>query len=174
MADDVVEFEAKYSDELIRDAAMTYVRFAYRTFLGWKFFAAGIICVIGFAASVYFGADGVLIFAIAVILGPALVYFPIMFFVYPGKIAQALKAKFQPTAKITIGSSGFSVASNNRQSGLPWTDLRAVLEFAEYFIFVANPYAFVVIPRSNMPTAAEDIIHRASARVAAVKKNGAT
>jgi hypothetical protein len=63
---------------------------------------------------------------------------------------------------VTINASGFGVAANGRAFELPWSDVKTVLEFPEYFLLVISRLAFAVIPKEDLPVASQEMIREAA------------
>ena len=137
-----------------------YVRYAYRTYLGWKMLLAGLVCILGVATALVMSRDRLVPAVMGLVIIPVLAYFPIMYLVYPARIVRGMR-RLQPCARISIGESGIGLATADNRHILPWRRFDAILEFDDYFLLVAGLSAAAVIPRKDLPPKAEDFVRDA-------------
>lgn len=73
-----------------------------------------------------------------------------------------LKQRLQLRTRVTVTSSGFGLSARGRSVELPWSDLKAILEFPEYFLLVMSRISFTVIPKADLSIASQHLIRTAS------------
>ena len=156
--------EVPYTDAVIEQATRSFISDTVKSPYGLAVIAASVANIIGFFVLVQLGLrDSSAVFFVGVVamLGPF--YLALLYLYYPGKISAQLKKRLQPSARIAISATGFEVAANDRMVKLPWTDIKRILEFPEYFIliFSTTRRAFTVIPKQGLPAASQQLIRDA-------------
>jgi len=73
-----------------------------------------------------------------------------------------MKKGLKPTARLSVSSSSFTMSAKGRSFTKRWSDLKAILEFSDYFLFVVAPLAFTFIPKKDIPQEAQQLIREAS------------
>lgn len=162
MSDHTFEFEAAYDDRIIDDAAKTFVRRLFKRYLG-LLIAACLLNIVGFIFLLMLPGNGGLMTiatGLLAVLGPA--YFVLMYVRFPGKLAAAIKRDLKPTAHVSVSSSGLSISAKGRSFTKRWTDLKAILEFPDYFLLVVGLLAFTFIPKKDIPPPVQQLIREAS------------
>ncbi|SRR6266849_3715899 len=165
MPDRAYEFEAAYDDANIDAAAKTYVEVLYKKYRG----ILGVAClinIIGFLLVLILpGSNTLMTIGIGCLaaIGPA--YFPWAYFRFPSKFAANMKRGLKPTARLSVTSSSFSILAKGRSFTKQWADLKAILEFPDFFLIVVAPLAFTFIPKKDAPDEAQQLIREASRRL---------
>jgi YcxB-like protein len=153
-----IEFEAPFSDTLIEVAAKSLVRQSLERFFGWKFLIAGTINIIAFVLILALWPSTLAIWVIGFIAIAPPVYFLLALAIRPRKVGAILRERLQPSAHISLGSDSFTVAANGRSATMLWGDVKKVIEFKDYFLFMLQPIGGAVVPRSNMPAEGDGLI----------------
>jgi len=162
MADRTFGFEAAYDDAIIDNAAKTFVRRLFRKYL-WLLVVACILNIVGFVFVLILpGTSKVMTAAIGMLAALGPVYFPWAYLRLPKTFAAAMKQGLKPNAHLSVSSSSFTISAKGRSFSKPWTDLRAILEFPDYFLLVVAPLAFTFIPKKDTPPEAQQLIREAS------------
>ena len=162
MSDTYVNMEIVYTDAVLEQAATSFFHHFFVTAFGR---ALQIACVLNIAALgliFYLGVrDRFMLFAVGLIAALGPVYLAVIYYVYPKKFATALKRVLQPTAHVTIDPTGFGIAAKGRRIELPWSDVKFVLEFPDYFVLGISQLAFAVIPKGSLPVASLQLVRNA-------------
>jgi hypothetical protein len=163
MTERAIDFNAEYSVSLIDRATRAFVHRLFRKYL-WLLVFACIMNIVGFVAVLVLpGANTWMIVGIGAIaiLGP--VFFAWQYLRLPGELSARMKEVLVPNAEVSITPSTFTLAAKGRSFTSRWTDLKAITEYQDYFLFVVGLLAFTFIPKNNMPTDAQQLIRAAAA-----------
>lgn len=164
MNESSVDFDAEYSSTLIDDAARAFVDRLFRKYL-WLLVAACVINIVGFVAVLVLpGSATWMIVAIGALAALGPLYFPWQYYRLPGELSARMKEVLVPNARVSVVPSGFTLAAKGRSATCKWTDLKAIVERPEYFLFVVGLLAFTFIPKRDMPLDAQQLIRDAAAR----------
>jgi hypothetical protein len=156
-----VDFDAEYSNILIDDAARAFVDRLFRKYL-WLLVAVCVINIVGFVAVLVLSGSANWMIGALSLLGP--LYFPWRYYRLPGELSTRLKEVLVPNARVSVAPSGFTLAAKGRSATLQWADLKAIVEYPEYFLFVFGLLAFTFIPKRDMPLDAQQLIRDVAAR----------
>jgi hypothetical protein len=163
MPDRTFDFDAEYSDVLIDNAARSFVHRLSRKYL-WLLVAACIMNIVGFVAVLVLpGSSGWMTIAVGLLAALGPVYFPWRYYRLPGQLGAPMKQVLVPTARVSVTPSTFTLSAKGRSYTSRWTDLKAIEEYPDYFLFVVGLLAFTFFPRKDMPLEAQQLIREAAA-----------
>ena len=164
MTEGAVNFSAEYSVTLIDDAAKAFVHQLFRRYL-WLLVFACVMNIVGFVAVLVLpGASTWMIIVIGALAALGPLYFPWRYYRLPRELSAPMKEVLVPNAQVSIAPSTFTLAAKGRSFTSHWTDLKAITEYGDYFIFVVGLLAFTFIPKRNMPPDAQQLIRDAAAK----------
>jgi YcxB-like protein len=153
-----IEFEAPFSDTLIEAAAKSLVRQSLKRFLNWKLYVAGAINIIAFVAILIWLPASWMTWAIGFIAIVPPVYWLLALTFRPRKVAELLRQYLQPSAQISLGPDGFTVAANGRSQTILWSDVKEIIEFEDFYLIMLLRIGGITVPRSKMPAEGENLI----------------
>lgn len=163
--DDHDPLEIAYTDTLIEQATQSFFRDFFSTTYGRVLMLACVVNVAGFVLIVAMGVrDRFMLFVIGMIAALGPLYLSIVYFYFPQKFSDVLKQRLQPAAKISLSSAGFGIAANGRAVTLPWSDVKRIREFPDYFILLTSRFAFTIIPKQGLPAASQQLLRQISTR----------
>ena len=167
MPERTFEFDAEYSDAIIDNAAKTFVHRLFRKYL-WVLVGASISNIIGFVTVVLLdhGSIDWMTIAIGIVAALGPVYFPWRYFRMPGQLGTPMKQVLVPGARISVAPENFALSAKGRSFTTRWTDLKAIVEYPDYFLFVVGLLAFTFVPKKDMPVEAQQLIRDAAATLA--------
>lgn len=120
--------------------------------------------VVGFMAVLILpGASGWMTIAIGTIAAVAPAYFPWLYSRLPAQLGARMKQVLVPSTRVLITPSTFTLSAKDRSFTGRWTDLRAIVECSDYFLFVIRLVAFTFVPKKDMPPEAQQLIREAAA-----------
>lgn len=152
------DFDAQYTDALIDDAARTFVHRLFGKYL-WVLVSASIVNIVGFVVVVILGDPNdwqIVAIGFIAALGP--VYFPLRYVRMPKQFGASMKKVLVPSARVSITPTIFTLSAKDRSFTTRWTELKAIEEYPDYFMFVVGLLAFTFVPRRGMPKEMETII----------------
>ena len=158
MGASTIDFDAVYDDAMIEDAAKVFVRRQFRKY-GWLLVLACIINIVGFALFVALGGRGGLAVAVGIIAAVGPLYFPWAYNRLHHKLAASMKRALNPTARVSISSSTFTLSAKGQSFTRQWAHLKEVIETADYFLIVVNHIAFTFVPKKSAPEDALQLMH---------------
>jgi hypothetical protein len=165
MTEGVVDFSAEYSVSLIDDAARAFVHQLFRRYL-WLLVFACVMNIVGLVAILVLpGATTWMIIVIGPLAALGPLYFPWAYYRLPRQLSARMKEVLVPNAQVSIAQSTFTLAAKGRSFTSRWIDLKAITEYADYFIFVVGLLAFTFIPKKNIPAEAQQLIREAAAKL---------
>ena len=157
------ESDVTYSDAILEDSARSFVRHFFTTTYGRVLLIASAVNVFGFALVIFFGIrDWFMLFVVGMIAALGPVYLASLYFLYPRRIASALKERLQPAARVTVSPSGFGIAANGRTFALPWSDIKSIIEFPDYFVLIVSRLVFTVISKKGLSEPSLELIRTVS------------
>jgi hypothetical protein len=163
MSDRTFDVDAEYSDALIDDAARSFVHRLFRKYL-WLLVAACVMNIVGFVAVlVLSGGSGWMTIAIGVLAALGPVYFPWQYYRLPRALGAPMKQVLVPSARVSVTQSTFTLSAKGRSYTSRWTDLKAIEEYPDYFLFAVGLLVFTFVPRKDMPMEAQQLIREAAA-----------
>src|SRR5206468_1865294 len=104
------------------------------------------------------GSSNVGTMAIGVIAALGPVYFPWEYFRLPRTLAAPMKQVLKPRARVSVSPSSFTLSAKGRSFTRRWTELKAILECPDYFLFVVGTLAFTFVPKKDAPQEAQQLI----------------
>ena len=156
------QFDARYDDAIIDDAAKTFVRRLFRKYL-WLLVGACAMNIMGFVLVLVLLGSGTLMtvtIGILAALGP--LYFPWEYVRLPKTLAAPMKQALEPTTRVSVSSSNFTLSAQGRPFTRRWKDLKAILEYPDYYLFVVAFLVFTFIPKRDVPQDAHELIQEAA------------
>jgi hypothetical protein len=149
-----------YSREILVAAAQCFVK---RYFRGWGrwLLVACVINPIGFAVALAFGASDTLTIVaggIVVIVGP--LYCTYLFTLFPRRYASRVAGALVPGTQFSFTPWNFEMMAKERVSRIPWARIKEVWECAGAFLLVLSQFGvvFIVVPKTNLPQSAHEIL----------------
>src|SRR5450759_400057 len=163
MAGEALQFEAHYDNVMIDDASQTFVRRLFKKYF-WLLVAACVMNIVGFVLVLILpGTSTPMIAAIGVLAAIGPVYFAWAYFRLPKTLAAPLKrGPLKPSATISVSSSSFTISSKGQEFTRRWADLKAVVEYPDYFLLMIAFLAFAFIPKKDMSPEAQQLVREAS------------
>jgi hypothetical protein len=163
MTERTVDFNAEYSNSLIDDAAKAFVHRLFRKYL-WLLVAACVMNIVGFVAVLVLpGTSTWMIIAIGVLAALGPVYFPWQYYRLPGELSARMKEVLVPSTQVSISPLTFTLAAKGQSFTCRWTDLKEIVEYGDYFLFVVGLLAFTFMPKRDMPLDAQQLIRESAA-----------
>ena len=163
MAESTFDFDVEYSDALIDDAARTFVQRLFQKYL-WLLVAACVLNIVGFVAVLVLpGSNGLMTIAIGVLAALGPVFFPWQYFRLPRELGAPMKKVLVPSTQVSVTPSAFTLSAKGRSFTIRWTDLKAIVECPDYFLFVVGFLAFTFVPKKNTPPEAQQLSRGATA-----------
>ena len=163
MSDRTFDFDVAYDDAIIDSAANTFVRRLAKKY-GWLLFAACIVNIVGFLLVLMLpGSSKPMVVALGLLAALGPLYFPWRYLRLPEALAAPMKQMLKPTAHISICPLSFTMSAKERSFTSPWADLKAILEYTDYFLLVVGPFAFTFIPKKDAPYEAQQLIREVAA-----------
>ena len=166
-----IEFEAPFSESLIEAAAKSLVRQSLKRYFNWKLCIGGAINMVAFVSIPILLPGSWMTWVIGFIAIVPPVYWLLALTIRPRKVAEILRERLQPSAHISLGPDSFTVAANGRSATMLWADVKEVIEYKDYFLFMLLRIGGVIVPRSNIPAEGNDLI-RGVARTRGVPSVG--
>lgn len=162
MANEALQFEAHFSNVMIDDASQTFVRRLFSKY-AWLLVAVCVVNIIGFVLVLILpGTSTPMIVAIGVLAAIGPMYFPWQYFRLPKALAAPLKrGPLKPSAIISISPSSFTISVKGQEFTRGWADLKAVVEYPEYFLLEVTFLAFAFIPKKDMSSEAQQLVREA-------------
>jgi hypothetical protein len=162
MPDVGVQSQVDYSDAVIEQASVSFVRYFFGTRRGRLLMIASVVNIAGLGLIIYLGVrEAFMLMVVGMIAALGPVYLAFLRFGFPKRTAAVLKQHLKPRATVTVSSSGFGIATHDRAIALPWTEVKAVREFPEYFLLVFAHLAYTVIPKEGLPEVSRQLIRQA-------------
>jgi hypothetical protein len=128
----------------------------------WLLVAACILNIVGFVAVLVLpGSSGWMTIAIGLLAALGPVYFPWQYFRLPRQLGAPMKQVLVPGARVSVTPSTFTLSPKGRSFTSRWSDLKAIEECPDYFLFVVGILAFV--PRKDIPLEAQQLIRETAA-----------
>ena len=155
-----VQLNAAYDRDLLEDAARSYVRRYFRGRGRWLM-AACVINALGFAAVISLGATfNAHTWCVAFIATIGPLYCAYLIYAFPRRYASRALRLLGPNAQISFTESVLEVTAKDPASPIPWHLIKAVWEFPAGFLLVFSQliHAFIVIPKSGLPTEARELL----------------
>ncbi len=162
MSDYPFHFDATYDDAMIHGAAKVFVRRQFGKYLA----VLAVACLLAIGAFVFVlmlpgnGRFATVPTGLVAVLGPMLLL--LMYLRLPGKLAAALGRRLKPAASVSVSAAGVSIVGKGLSFTRTWAELTEVVEFPEYFLFAVAPLAFTLVPKKDIPQAAQQLIREAS------------
>jgi hypothetical protein len=166
-----VTFDAQYTPELIAEATRSFRDYRFRRW-GLMYVVACLVNAVGLALVLYFGAKGnafgsVLYIAMTgaiacvVVIGP--VWLAYQYLLEPARRAAWLERGLPPRLRMSMGPTTLWINTGARETAIP---LNVVIEAKSLFLVVLSPFAFLIVPQSNLPLEALETL-RGKARSSA-------
>jgi hypothetical protein len=159
-----IAFNARYSPELIEEATRTFRDYRFRRY-GSTYFAACLINAVGLALALWFGAKGGAFESVVFIASTALIVFVVVsgpvwllyqYFLEPSRQAAVLRQLLPPQLPMSIGPTTLWITTAGREIAIP---VKVVVETNALFLVVLSPFAFALVPRSDLPREAFELLH---------------
>ena len=167
-----VTFNVRYSSELIDEAARAFRDYRFRRY-GLIFVVACLINAVGLAFIFWFGAKGHDFESIAFTISTAFVVLTVVagpvwllyqYFIEPGRRAAILKKALPSSRTVTLGPTTLWLTAGGREFAIP---INVVVETSSLFLVVLSPFVFVLLPTSDLPGQAFEVLHgKSRSRVA--------
>lgn len=153
-----VPFDARYSPELIDQATRAFRDYRFRQY-GLILISACIVNALGLALAFWFSRKMEIIFfplVFIVAVGP--IWLLYQYFLEPVRQAARLKRVLPPRVRMSVGLDALSVMADERDGGIPWTLVKALLETDALFLLVLSPFSFTFIPKADLPVGAHEAL----------------
>jgi len=159
-----IDFDSPFAPELLDQASTDFVRgFLFKRYGAWLVVAC-VVNLIGFALVLWLGganAASMVFLAGIAVLGPVYLFWTYHF--QSARIATRLKQYWVPAAHFSLGESAFSVTTSGGSASVPWSRVKALLEFPAYFMLVFSPFAFIVLPKASLPEEGYKVVREKAA-----------
>jgi YcxB-like protein len=165
MNDNAITFEATCSDDVAYAAAKTLVGRHLRRFVGWKLVIASIINAGAFAVAIALGVRGWVAIVMGLLIGASIIYWPFAYLFRPRKVARRVRNQYRSPVIVTADSARLQLTAQNRSVTLPWDDFREIAEYSGYFLLMRSASLGIVLPKQNMPPAAQELVRNAALAV---------
>jgi hypothetical protein len=155
-------FDAEYSAELIEQAGHAFRDYLFRRYGPWLI-AACVINAIALALCLWLGVEaGPLLWVIVfvVVIGP--VWLAYEYFIEPHRYAAKLRRVLPSHGRVSVDAEAVLFVVNGKESKLPWSLVKVVVETQAFFLLVVSPFAFTFVPKSGLPGAAYDTLQAKS------------
>ena len=157
MLPSAISFDVVYSHETAAHVAQKFRDYRFKRY-GALMIIACVINALGLLAALWLGArpDAASMLFLYFVVGIGPVWLLYEHFVWPSRYVSRLLRLLPSPGRVSLSSESVSVQTRKQDAVIQWSKIRTVLETPQAFLLVLYPFAFLFIPKANLPTEAYD------------------